>query len=307
MSNLSLLDLGWLLYRRLRIAGFTICRKNPLAQGPNGIPWEVDLRTVKALSAIRSDPPGPLREDAAHRICWKTHLGEFWTPPGSTAYYVRLIETEALADVYNLRGANLSGATFFDCGANVGFITRMALAHSAAQVIAFEPSPQTAQCLRMNFSSEIAAGKVTVIEKALWNAEDILWLNTAQVSNPASHSLVESGESPRGVRVPVTTIDRVVADLNLARVDFIKMDIEGAEANALAGAAATIRRFRPSIALGTEHTQDLLANNEAVIRQIRSLVPEYEYFCTEVHPHRSPTRGWILAPHSICFAAAPRP
>ena len=42
------------------------------------------------------------------------------------------------------------------------------------------------------------------------------------------------------VELPLTTIDKMVSELNLARVDFIKMDIEGAEPNALRGGRGTI-------------------------------------------------------------------
>jgi FkbM family methyltransferase len=52
------------------------------------------------------------------------------------------------------------------------------------------------------------------------------------------------------VVVPLTTIDKLVSELNLPRVDFIKMDIEGAEKLALTGGRATIQPKRggcPSI------------------------------------------------------------
>jgi len=90
--------------------------------------------------------------------------------------------------------------------------------------------------------------------------------------------------------------------LNLTRVDLIKMDIEGAEVNALRGASETIRKFRPCIGIGTEHTSDMIVNNEAVIETILKLDGSYQYICTEVHPYRSPSRGLVLTPHSLYFS-----
>jgi FkbM family methyltransferase len=301
-ARLGPISLAWLAYRRLRLWIFSVLGRNPLGRGEAALPLRIDADTVRTLAELRARPPRQLRKDADGCLLWDTGLGEFWTPPGSTAYFVRLIEVEARSDVYQLRSTELQDAVFLDCGANVGFITRMALDRGARQVVAIEPSPGTVACLRMNFAREIETGRVRVVEKGLWNKSDILFLKTHVISNPASHSLGEMGEGA-GVHVPVTTIDSLVLELKLPRVDFIKMDIEGSEVQALAGAAETIRKFRPHIALGTEHTSDLIANNEAVIAQIRDLVPSYRYICTEMHPEHSPSRGFVLTPHSLFFSA----
>ncbi len=140
------------------------------------------------------------------------------------------------------------------------------------------------------------------VQLILWDKDDTLFLKTGRVANPASHSLGQA-EGATGVYVPVTTIDRVVEQLNLPRVDVIKMDIEGAEVNALKGATETIRKFRPRIGIGTEHTSDLIANNEAVIDTILKLDDSYQYVCTETHPYRSPSKGLVLTPHTLFFSS----
>lgn len=48
-------------------------------------------------------------------------------------------------------------------------------------------------------------------------------------------------------------LDTIVEMLGLERVDFIKMDIEGAEVDALLGAEETIKRFKPKLAICTYH------------------------------------------------------
>ena len=49
--------------------------------------------------------------------------------------------------------------------------------------------------------------------------------------------------------VPLTTIDKMVTELNLQRVDVIEMDIEGAERQVLTGTRATIAQFTPRMAI----------------------------------------------------------
>jgi hypothetical protein len=49
------------------------------------------------------------------------------------------------------------------------------------------------------------------------------------------------------VRVPVTTLDGLVERLGLARLDFVKIDVEGFETEVLDGAARSFERFRPIV------------------------------------------------------------
>jgi FkbM family methyltransferase len=68
-------------------------------------------------------------------------------------------------------------------------------------------------------------------------------------------------QQPSGERVAepvaVTTLDALVAALDLSRVDFIKADIEGYEGALIAGARSTLQRFHPVLLL--EHDAKHLA------------------------------------------------
>ena len=64
-------------------------------------------------------------------------------------------------------------------------------------------------------------------------------------NNSAEDSFMSSADGGETIQLPVTTVDAVIADLKLERVDFIKMDIEGSEPQALRGASGTLARFRP--------------------------------------------------------------
>jgi FkbM family methyltransferase len=60
------------------------------------------------------------------------------------------------------------GDVVLDIGAHVGVFTAQALELGAAKVVAVEPDPGNVECLRRNFSEDIAAGRVVLVEEAAW-------------------------------------------------------------------------------------------------------------------------------------------
>jgi len=185
---------------------------------------------------------------------WSTPDGDWWVPAGSTeAVLYDLAEQDR--DIYRTTSGIRPGDIVLDCGANIGVFAKKALAAGASRVIAIEPAPENIRVLRKNLAAEIAAGKVTIYEKGVWDKDDILKMNI-DPANSAADSFVRRRPGAQVIELPLTTVDKLVAELGLQRVDFIKMDIEGAERQAIAGAAETIKRFRPRMALCLYHLPD---------------------------------------------------
>ena len=63
-------------------------------------------------------------------------------------------------------------------------------------------------------------------------------------------------------------IDEWVEQRALSRVDFIKLDVEGAELNALRGAEKTIRAFKPRMAVSVYHQEDDLITIPEFLRSL---------------------------------------
>ncbi len=205
---------------------------------------------------------------------WKTPLGAFWSSrDGGDGDLVQML-SEHVADVYNLRSVR-PGAVVLDCGANVGFVTRDALSHGAATVVAIEPDPDSLECLKRNFSSDIQQGKVIVCPKGVWHKNDVLRLAIPRDTSQSA-SFVLRQDSP-GILAPLTTIDDICHQLKLSRVDLIKMDIQGAERNALLGAAETIRRFHPRLAISAYHLRD---DSTRIPEIVASLASDYRLKCS---------------------------
>ena len=69
------------------------------------------------------------------------------------------------------------------------------------------------------------------------------------------------------------------------------MDIEGAEKQALAGARETLRRFRPRMAISSEHLLDDVQKIPAVVSQIR---PDYQLGFSACEDQGSKVRPLVL-------------
>jgi FkbM family methyltransferase len=185
---------------------------------------------------------------------WNTPYGQYWVVANNFNTFAHVLAEQAV-EIYgdNVRGVH-EGDVVLDGGAHFGGFTRTALNRGARLVVAIEIAPENAQCLRRNFASEIQAGRVIVYEKGVWDKDDTMVLS--RKNNTWADHVDSSGPGPS---VAVTTIDAIVSDLRLPKVDFIKLDIEGAERNALAGAPATLRTYRPRMAVASYHRPDDLA------------------------------------------------
>ncbi len=97
------------------------------------------------------------------------------------------------------------------------------------------------------------------------------------ISSPSPAASVVSEET--SVQVETITIDTYVMKNKLQKVDFIKMDIEGAEVPALNGANQTIKTFKPKLAISAYHKWDDLYKIPQLIHGIRN---DYRYYldCT---------------------------
>jgi FkbM family methyltransferase len=186
---------------------------------------------------------------------WRTSLGEFWLPARDVDMLAYELAEQARG-IYAYQGRGVrQGDIVLDTGANLGIYTRVALQAGASKVIAIEPVPENLECLRRNFPREIEAGTVVIYPKGVWDKDDVLPILVHATTGAAdSFVMGRTGGEIKGL--PLTTVDKMVAELGLPRVDYIKMDIEGAERKALAGARETLARWHPRMAICTYHLPD---------------------------------------------------
>jgi FkbM family methyltransferase len=137
------------------------------------------------------------------------------------------------------------GAVFYDVGANMGFFSLIAarLVGEEGRVYALEPAAPNVEAVRANAAAN-GLGNVEVLElaagaqsgrAAFVMVEDLIWARLASVG---PHPLA-TGE----VEVEVVRLD----DLDLRPPDVVKIDVEGAELDVLAGMTETLRTHRPIV------------------------------------------------------------
>lgn len=207
---------------------------------------------------------------------WATPQGQYWIP-GADDGILSVLLAQEQRNIYGVGEWGVQpGDVVLDVGAYIGTWTKQALARGARQVIAIEPSPASVECLRRNLASEVAAGQVVIYPKGIWDSEGTLTL-FANSDTGVGNSFIESNEVTKKVdAIPVTTIDKLAAELALARVNFIKADVKGATQRLLRGGAGVIRRDRPRIAMSTEEAADDVAS---IARVAQVIVPGYQLKC----------------------------
>ena len=204
---------------------------------------------------------------------WDTPMGRFWGTPRDGRDLDWIVMEQIGWHIYDRGAARVrQGDIVFDVGAHLGTFSRFALDRGAARVVMFEPHPVNARCLERTFDREIAQGRAVLVEAAVWSSEGTLSFAAA---GPGTMGRVDPAGRPAGVSVRATTFDGTIKNLNLSRVDFVKMDIEGAERHALVGGRLMLERFRPRMAICIYHLPD---DREVIPRLVFEANPQYRQF-----------------------------
>jgi len=140
------------------------------------------------------------------------------------------------------------GGVLVDVGANTGIYTIKSakyLSANGGQVVALEPFPEMLAALHHN----VQANGLDNVRLRNFCAGDrthsaVFWRN---YEKPNSFSLVQRDEKAASFSVLVVALDDLFAWEGIGRLDYLKIDAEGAEQQIISGAKSTIEKYRPII------------------------------------------------------------
>ncbi len=161
--------------------------------------------------------------------------------------------------------------TFVDCGV-LDFETSSVFIDRCREhkvksisVIAFEPDPQNYDVCKKEIKKDIYKDvNIDLFDMGVWS--DVREIGFSFSGN-GNAKVVENGTQ----KIKVVSLDSVID----VPVTFIKMDIEGAELEALKGAHDTIRKYRPKLAISIYHKREDVYD---IPKYIKSIVPEYRLY-----------------------------
>ena len=199
-----------------------------LPANPKTLRW-VGKKAAPFLASALAHPP------------WLNYLRWFET-------YLALLQGKGAGDGWDLK-AEVEAASrcvvgnkpvIFDVGANVGKWAKIFLdLRPDAELFLFEPAPACQAAI-----AALRLSNTTVIPTAVGRYKGTAVLHTCNATAEIA-SLYARRNSPElkffPTEVKVVRLDDVIAELHLQTVDFVKMDIEGAELDALQGAAASLQ------------------------------------------------------------------
>ncbi len=249
-------------------------------------PWA--RKVLLALSNRLMRGPQPIPYGAGRGLMFQNAGSQIGYSLGTTEPLVQ----DALT--HHLR----AGMVVYDLGCNVGFfaVIMARLVGSNGRVVAFDPLPAHIEACAHNARLN-ALENVTTVTAAVGAVSEMREFQITRLAT-ASHLAREGAARPleyvRSEMVRVMTIDEYVYDQGNQPPDFIKMDVEGEEINAIEGMRKTLNEYRPT----------LLCEVHGQSKQMADALAELGYTATVLESN-TPLKDAPWGVHIIAMPTAP--
>lgn len=186
--------------------------------------------------------------------------GPYWLiSDGSVSFYLLVPKSVGvsiadylmnLSEPYDRYSKVKRGDVVFDVGASIGeqAVMYAKKVGSEGLIIAVEPSMERVSYLKKNIAIN-HLGNIKLLEGAVWNTTGVIELE-AYGRGPEGFKI--AGRASKLTKVKAYTLDKIACDFGVEKVDFLKMDIEGSEVEALKGISLPLR----NVAIETHTIRD---------------------------------------------------
>ncbi len=179
-----------------------------------------------------------------------------------------------------------------DAGAFEGFFSLKSLNETNAFILAIEPLPIMRAPLYRTLHNVAPDSRFDIVELALGSKKGYADFNLTDEISPDSSIIDSHSHSSNDIiQVEVDTIDNIILDSKLSGRGMIKMDIEGAEMEALKGAKEVLSTLKPKLAIAVYHNFENAILCADIIREYN---PDYTIEFRGYYGYFSPPRPYML-------------
>jgi FkbM family methyltransferase len=191
------------------------------------------------------DVVAPRREGKLEVVDYSRPALHAMRTDGLPFWFPELAESMETTSLYLARAGLGPGQTVLDLGAYAGGATYhfSRAVGREGRVLAFEPDPKSFDCLVRNIALH-GLYNVSAFRLGVWSASGRVLF---QAEGSMGSAVVEASARASDSRewIDVVSLADLCSRVELPRVDFMKLDVEGSEGPILEAAAGFIRRYRP--------------------------------------------------------------
>ncbi|WP_057939945.1 FkbM family methyltransferase [Algoriphagus resistens] len=188
------------------------------------------------------------------------------------------------APIFVLEKFLKAGDTFIDVGANQGEYSLWAARKVGdhGKVVAFEPMPQLFGQLKENIRLNKSFQKsVTPVQLGLSDKKGEVILYASEDSNEGTNTIYTTDKfSIELGKIELDTLDKQLNELSIEEVNFLKVDVEGAELQVLKGSLNTLKKYRPILLL--EINKDACIAGGYLPEDILELLKPFNYSFSKI-------------------------
>ena len=172
------------------------------------------------------------------------------------------------------------GDICIDGGAFIGDTALYFTERKAKKIYAFEIDRENLKCLKTNITNFQKSESIEIVEKALGRHTSTMSYVPTQ-GNISAGQIREICDNQKGYNVDVITIDDFCMTVDCIP-NFIKLDVEGSELDALNGSRAVIKKYRPKLAVCIYHTFE---HRWEIPLLVHEICPDYRLYLKKSQPH----------------------